>query len=314
MNLEHIKCNLCGRDDVEHLFTRHDYLTNNKTNFNVVRCKHCSLVYVNPRPSVDDIHLFYPEDFVSYQFEELQSSQPSFRERLVAFVTRTSAAQHVEVVRTLVEPTSKPSILDVGCGKGSFLYALKNNFECDAMGIDFDEQSVRYCRERLNINVLHGGIDTLKTLVQTFDLVTMWHFFEHEFDPSHALEKINPCLKQDGVLVIKVPNAESLENTIFGKHSYQYDVPRHLYNYSPTTIGLYLEKAGFEVQSIKFDCFSGGYIGTIQELVFRGRVYKDLKANILLFLALSGILFPIDYLMSKTSKGSIMTVVARKKS
>jgi len=312
MDLEYIECNLCGHDNAESLFEQQDSLTVCPIRFRVVKCKECGLVYINPRPSMQDIHAFYPKNFVSYQFELFDSKRRSLRERLLSLVTKSSAVHRVGVVEKVLKPDANLNSLDLGCGKGSFLYYLRERFQCGVTGIDFDEGSIKYCREVLDIRSVHGDINKLPALGEKFDLITMWHYFEHEFDPLSALFKINNCLKDGQFLILEVPNAESLENNFFKKKSYLYDVPRHLYNFSPATINAYLEKAGFRVQRISFPYFSGGWIGTAQNLLFQGKIYKELKDNIFLFLLLSQIFFPLEYVLSKTNKGSIMTVVAQK--
>lgn len=309
--LEHTICNLCGSDSTELLFEQRDSLTGRDTVFSVVRCRQCSLVYVNPRPSSDDIHLFYPEDFVSYQFEIFDPPR-NLRERLLSFVTRSSAKQKVATVLKLAGINGQMKVLDVGCGKGGFLHELRKSTGCDVAGLDFDAKSAKYCRESLDINVVHGDINSLEKLGSQYDLVTMWHYLEHEYDPLNALRKLNSRLAKDQLLIVEVPNADSLENKIFRSRSYLYDIPRHLYNFSPDTITQLLHKAGFEVQQIQFPYFSGGFIGSVQEVFFDGRIYRNLKGNIFFFLLLSQLLFPVEYLLSKTRKGSIMTILARK--
>src|SRR5438128_1165002 len=122
MNLDYVKCNLCGHDNAERLFEQRDSLTGCATQFPVVKCKDCGLVYVNPRPSVGDMHAFYPKDFVSYQFELFHSKQLSLRERLLSFVTKSTAVHRVDLVRRLLAPDPNLNVLDLGCGRASFLY------------------------------------------------------------------------------------------------------------------------------------------------------------------------------------------------
>jgi hypothetical protein len=182
---------------------------------------------------------------------------------------------------------------------------------CGVLGLDFDRNATDYCNSTLHIDAIHGEVGSLATKNERFDLITMWHYLEHEPDPRAALVTIRECLGRDGHLVVEVPNADSLENALFRSRSYLYDVPRHLYNFCPTTIPRLLNKAGFDVLSVHFRWFTGGWIGTAQSLLAGGRVYRELKGNIFLFLLLSQLIFPFDYLSSKAKKGSIMTVVAK---
>jgi SAM-dependent methyltransferase len=310
--LERVCCNLCGADDAGKLLSSADPLTDGGIDFTLVKCRKCDLVYVNPRPFPEDIHKFYPDDFFSYQMEAMVPEDPSLRQRLVAYLANSSAEQRVGTVTKLLAPTRDFQVLDIGCGKGAFLYALQNKLDCKVAGLDFDEASVDYGRRVLGIEVSQGGSAELEHLGEKFDLVTMWHYLEHDFDPAATLHSVNRILKPGQHLLLEVPNADSMENSVFGKHSYLYDMPRHLYNFSPDTITRYLENAGFAIESIEFPHFSGGWIGSVQGLLFRGKVFRDLESHVYTFFLLSILCLPVDLLFGLLKKGSVMTVLARK--
>src|SRR5439155_738789 len=77
-----------------------------------------------------DMHAFYPKDFVSYQFELFHSKQLSLRERLLSFVTKSTAVHRVDLVRRLLAPDPNLNVLDLGCGRASFLYYLREELKC----------------------------------------------------------------------------------------------------------------------------------------------------------------------------------------
>lgn len=312
MILERTACNLCGYNDAKELFSRYDALTEIPEKFPVVKCQGCGLVYVNPRPAPAEMPHFYTREFISYQFDVTPTQAAHWRERLVSWMTQSSAEMKIKNISSLLKLYQKPHVLDIGCGKGSFLHALKNKFNTNVCGIDFDQESVDYCQHVLGIDVYLGNIATLENLDKNFDVITMWHFLEHEYNPLNTLKSLHRILRSTGRLVIEVPNAESLENRVFGSRSYLYDVPRHLYDFSPDTISQLLVKSGFEVSEIRFSPLSGGWIGSVQSFFLRGRIYKHLNDHILLFLAFIPLLFPIDALANLLGKGSIMTIVARR--
>ena len=312
MNLERVSCNLCGSREAEPLFSQVDTLTGESTPFTVVKCRHCGLQYVNPRPPAIEIARFYPREFVSYQFE-LDAPGSSLRERLVGAITRSAARQRVKMLAQAVKLGPDTRVLDVGCGKGVFLYALKQRFGCDVTGVDFDAEAVRYCRDQLGISAIQGGAAELAALAPGFDIITMWHFLEHEFDPLSVLRTVHRLLADDGTLIVEVPNVDSVENAIFGRRSYLYDLPRHLFHFSPLTLRALLERAGFEVVNFHYTCLAGGWIGSLQNLLAGGSVYRRLEDHVGLFIVLAQLALPFDWLSAKVGRGSIMTVRARKR-
>lgn len=315
INTEYVKCNFCDSDNTELLFKQKDLLLEeNAYEFSIVQCKNCGLVYINPRPTLYEIGKFYPKNFVSYQFELSElDNQSTRREKIISSITKSISLSRIRDVAKHITFNSNTKALDIGCGKGAYLYYLKRIYECKCFGIDFDHDSVEYCKKKLGLNVLQGDITMINEIKEDFDIITMWHFLEHEFSPLSTLLKVASHLKREGLLVIEVPNHESFENKIFKKRSYLYDVPRHLYNFSPLTISSLLKKVNLEVQKISFPQQSGGWLGTAQNILFKGKVYKNMAANAFKLLALGAITLPIDYITSKTHMGSIMRVYAKNK-
>ncbi|MCU0871349.1 MAG: class I SAM-dependent methyltransferase [Pirellulaceae bacterium] len=312
MKLEAVSCNLCGSNDASAAFSQADTLTDEPTRFSVVKCRHCGLQYVNPRPRAADMARFYPQDFVSYQFVLAAPGAP-LRETVVAAITRSSARQRLKVLARATRLGPRTRVLDIGCGKGVFLNVLKEAHGCDVTGVDFDGEAVRYCREQLGIRAIHGGVADLAMLAPEFDVITLWHFLEHEFDPLAALSAAHRLLGERGRLIVEVPNVESAENAVFGRRSYLYDLPRHLYHFSPQTLVALLDRAGFELEHSSFTCLAGGWVGSMQNLLGGGRVYRRLADNVGTFLLLAQIALPFDWLTARLGRGSIMTAVAKKR-
>ena len=59
--MEYVDYNFCKKDNSELLFSVEGILSGKKEKFNLIRCKKCGLVFINPRPSKDEISAFYPQ-------------------------------------------------------------------------------------------------------------------------------------------------------------------------------------------------------------------------------------------------------------
>jgi SAM-dependent methyltransferase len=312
MRQEEVACNLCGSSHRQPLFERADDLTGDPQPHRLVRCRGCGLQYVSPRPAAEEIARFYTPQFVSYQFV-LAGPGASLRDRAVDAITRSAARQRVRLLEATAKLGPDTRVLDLGCGKGVFLHHLRQRHGCDVTGVDFEAEAVRYCRDELGLRAIQGGAADLSQLAPGFDIVTLWHFLEHEFDPLAALQAAHRLLAADGRLVVEVPNADSLENAVFGERSYLYDLPRHLYHFTPATLRALLERAGFEVERQRFTCLAGGWVGSLQNVVGGGRVYRRLREHVGTFMLLAQLALPLDWLSARAGRGSILTVVARKR-
>ncbi len=316
MDVEYTTCNLCGSDDSIVMFQQRDSLQNTiDYEFTVVQCNKCGLVYVNPRPAFRDIGKFYPDNFVSYQLEIYDIETEStliLRQKIISTIVRNATQSRIHAIEKETKLNSNINVLDIGCGKASFLYLMNQKYGCACLGIDFDKKSVEYNKEILGINVLEGDIHTVKIPDTEFDFITMWHFLEHEYDPLATILKATRYLKDDGILVVEVPNQASLENMVFRERSYLYDVPRHLYSFSPETLTELIKKANLDIMKITYPFSAGGWLGTFQNLLSNGKVYANVQKHIFLLIVLGVLSFPFDLISNLVQRGSIMRFYVKK--
>ncbi|GFP43539.1 hypothetical protein HKBW3C_02669 [Candidatus Hakubella thermalkaliphila] len=138
----------------------------------------------------------------------------------------------------------KGRILDVGCGDGKFLLHFKER-GWEAFGVDVSETSYRLARQRLGRNVFNCELKDCHFPDSYFDVVTLNHVLEHMLDPNEQLREVHRILKDDGILLLSLPNINSLQFKISRERWFGLDLPRHLYHYSPQPIGNMLRKNGF---------------------------------------------------------------------
>jgi 2-polyprenyl-3-methyl-5-hydroxy-6-metoxy-1,4-benzoquinol methylase len=137
-------------------------------------------------------------------------------------------------------------ILDIGCGRGYFLLACrKHNYEVE--GIDISVAAAAYVRSTLNIPVHVGPINEITLADRAYDAVTMWHSLEHTTDPHAYIQRARRWLKEDGILVVDVPNHEGYDALKMGSNWSQWDLPFHYFHFTPRSLAVLLEKHGFEI-------------------------------------------------------------------
>lgn len=134
-------------------------------------------------------------------------------------------------------------ILDLGCGNGSFIHWLhKKGFE-SAIGIDISKEQVNQAKELGIKNIFQGDAkEFLKNRNEKYNLIFAKDFLEH-FSKEEILELtdlINNSLKDDGVFIMKTPNAESLFWGRFRHSDFTHDI-----SFTQRSIRQLLKVSGF---------------------------------------------------------------------
>ncbi|MEW6100981.1 MAG: methyltransferase domain-containing protein [Candidatus Omnitrophota bacterium] len=330
METEHIKCNLCGRDDYNLLFKSRDKILSIGPEFNLVRCKNCGFVYVNPRPTPNSLQEFYPAQYFARPFGSIKMT-----EGYKAFLSGVFRNRYAQIQRF----KRKGAALEIGCGDGYFLRFLKDK-GWQAYGIEPSDFAAKYARDELNLTVFKGKLEDFPLPAQPFDMICMFEVFEHIIDPYQALLKIREMLSPDGIIVITVPNFASFLSILFRDNWHILDIPRHLFHFTAKTIAKMLQKSGLRALSIKTNSAINHLsptVGISESLRYwlrshklypsqdkcRARLLLEHKARNLvcgrehvikaIFHRLESILFyPLAYFLDKAGRGENLYIVAGK--
>lgn len=203
--------------------------------FAVVQCHDCGLCFTNPRPSLESIGQFYPSDYAPHQFKERSAKPPRWWRR----ARRGELPWH-----------GQGRLLDFGCGGGGFLADMHAR-GWHVTGVDASEAVAEHLYGERGLNVLYGTLPHPELEPESFDVITMWQSLEHVHAPREVLREAERLLAPGGILYVAVPNIDSLSFRWFGRHWLGLDVPRHLTHFTPWTLPLMLERAGFHVRSVQ---------------------------------------------------------------
>ena len=288
MEVEFARCALCNSDNTKKLFEGKDFLHSLPGRFRVVQCKNCGLVYVNPRPSQEKIKPFYPKEYSAHQRFEAKRSLLRRTKDLLKKWFRIKR-------RAIFIPLKKGKILDIGCGSGKFLSQFKNRgWKC--WGVEPSPAAAQRAK-KLGLDIFAGDLLEANYPENFFDLITLNHVFEHLFNPNEILLEISRILKPDGILRIYLPNIQSLVARIFKSYWFNLDIPRHLYHFSPKTLGKILVKNGFRLKKIKYVSSTAGVLGSLQYLTGgRMGIKINLRKNIFLSLLFKPFVKLVDIL------------------
>nr|WP_262908666.1 class I SAM-dependent methyltransferase [Hymenobacter translucens] len=211
-----------------------------KESFAIAQCVACSFQFTNPRPGVADIGRYYEsEEYVSHNSGAGGVINQAYR------VARFFTMRRKVALLNKLAPR-KGRVLDYGCGTGHFLAASKSN-GWHVAGVEPSARASTEATRRVGQPI---GNDSLAKFEKgTFDAVTLWHVLEHVHTLNETLRELIALLKPDGVLIIAVPNVESLDAQHYRQDWAAYDVPRHLYHFSPKTMTLLLKKHKLAVRA-----------------------------------------------------------------
>ena len=204
----------------------------------IVRCGRCGLQYVNRLPSMRDLEAIYGEVFfaVGRKFADDERSPGMINAR-----ARVDALGSLPDVRW-------ERWLDVGCATGQFLLCASGRVG-SVQGVELSPAAASRAAGR-GLDVSVGDFLGVPVPSNRFDVVSMWDYIEHVPDPMANLRRAMEALKPGGYLALSTGNVDSLLAGITGRYWHLMIPPRHLYFFSPATIGRLLAAAGFELVGI----------------------------------------------------------------
>jgi len=228
--LEDVPCALCGSENRRLVFQAPDErFTAENYKFSVVECMECGLAYLSPRPTPHDIQHFYPAEFFS---------EPDWEKQCNKY------AEELSRIHTL-----SGRLLDIGCRNGGFVrYAREKGFVASGL------ENAACASNPWNVEIFH---DFSLVPTNTFDVVTSWAVFEHLHDPAQYFHEVARILKPGGEFVFLVPNFAS-----YRSRQMQFeDLPRHLYFFTPETVGRFLKSSNLRLEIVEQDnrIYYGGH-------------------------------------------------------
>jgi ubiquinone/menaquinone biosynthesis C-methylase UbiE len=197
----------------------------------VVRCRSCAMVYVNPRINSDLIISGYSDAEDPLFAAQNDNRIKAFRRTLKGVVRRLK-----------LDPKGK-RVLDVGCAGGAFLVAARE-MGFDPHGVEPSRWMSDFGRRTYDLDIKAGILEAGMFPDHSFDVVTLWDVIEHLPDPHDTLTVIHRLLKPDGLLLVNYPDIESIAAKVLGKR-WPFWLSVHLLYYTPATMFKQLERAGF---------------------------------------------------------------------
>jgi len=264
--LHYHSCPVCGATALTTVLTVKDF-TVSQQSFPVLECASCTLRFTQDIPTEEAIGQYYRSaDYISHS----NTSKGIINSLYQAVRKRTMSGK-----RNLVEQFTglkKGSLLDVGSGTGTFVQAMKQEGWV-VTGLEPDEGARNVAMDAYELKL--ESMDAFNQLApSSFDAITLWHVLEHVHALHPYIQQLKKTLKDTGRLFIAVPNYTSADASVYKEFWAAYDVPRHLYHFSPKSMQVLMEKNGLSIEAYRPMWYDSFYISLLSSK------YKNGKANL----------------------------------
>ncbi|MBL7742880.1 MAG: class I SAM-dependent methyltransferase [Chitinophagaceae bacterium] len=289
-------CPVCSSADIKDVLTVKDHSVSGQS-FRIAECADCSLRFTQDVPDAVSISPYYKaEEYISHT-----NTSKGLINRVYKFVRNRTMIRKRRLVQSSTG-LQKGNILDLGSGVGSFVNEMKQH-GWTVTGLEPDADARKVANDLYQLDL--GDTNEFYQLRSaSFDAITMWHVLEHVHDLSAYIQQLRNILKDNGRLLVAVPNYTSFDAKSYGEYWAAYDVPRHLYHFSPRSVQVLMEKHGLRVSEYKPMWYDSFYISLLSSR------YKHSKTNWLIALVI-GIRSNLKALRDVKKCSSVIYIISR---
>lgn len=230
--LETIQCPACLSPEfrIIHTFTP----------FNVVMCKECELVYLNPRVKESAmLDLYHGDEYFhninTSGYADYRSQEQSLRATFRIFLKELQERD-----------MTSGRLLEIGCGYGYFLAEAKKNFS-ELSGLELSAEAGTQAYKLTGADIHIGNINSLPPEWNHFDIIIAINVIKHIYSPVEFLSTLKDKLKKGGRIILATPGIGSFWHKLLGRRWPSFKLPEHVAFYNRKTLTLLIEQAGFRI-------------------------------------------------------------------
>lgn len=233
------------------------------------------LLLTDPVPAKENLNNYYlSENYISHT-----DGKRNFFERIYQGIKRIALRRKVDLL--FKQNNTVGTLLDIGCGTGDFLVEAKKSGWATT-GYEPNEHAFAKAKAK--------GITLVKKLSElethTFDVITLWHVLEHIPNLEEQIVELNRLLKPGGKLIVAVPNYKSYDAVYYKEYWAAFDVPRHLWHFSQSSIPRIFSLFDFTVDELHPMLFDSFYVSLLSEQYKTGKrnwgkaLFVGLRSNV----------------------------------
>ena len=275
--IHYTSCPLCGSTEIEQKLIVTDF-TVSKERFPITICHSCTAMFTQDIPDASSIGPYYKsEEYISHT-----NTSKGLINRLYQSVRKRTIRQKRKLIEN-VTGLKQGALLDLGSGTGVFASAMQK-YGWKVTGLEPDPDARKVASEINGIDLEDTG-RFYELPDHSFDAITLWHVLEHVHDLQGYMGKLKSLLKEKGRLCIAVPNYSSKDAVAYGEYWAAWDVPRHLYHFSPESMKKLVEKHGMRIESYRPMWYDSFYVSMLSSKYKSGKTklfesfFNGLRSN-----------------------------------
>jgi 2-polyprenyl-3-methyl-5-hydroxy-6-metoxy-1,4-benzoquinol methylase len=263
LTIHYNNCPACNSNKIALVLQARDE-TVSKEIFQIWQCHHCHLRFTQDVPNEDNIGKYYKSsEYISHT---------NTSKGLINKLYHTVRHFTLHSKRKLVEKSTgktNGNLLEIGAGTGAFAAVMKKS-GWNVTALEPDETARNIAQKDFGIQL--RSLDDLFSLQPgSFDVITLWHVLEHVHQLHRYLDTFHSLLAKGGTLIIAVPNYTSFDAQAYVQNWAAYDVPRHLYHFSPRSMQQLLKTHYFSLKKQKPMWFDSFYVSLLSEKNLTGK-------------------------------------------
>jgi 2-polyprenyl-3-methyl-5-hydroxy-6-metoxy-1,4-benzoquinol methylase len=254
--MHYTHCPICEQASLKAFLKAKDH-TVSQEEFTIVECNNCGFLFTQDVPDSNEIGKYYQSDnYISHS-----DTRKNLFFKIYNWVRNYTLKQKHSLIHAL--GTSQKTLLDVGSGTGYFPAYMKSQ-GWTVSALEPSDTARAVCEKQHQI--IPKDPSEIYTLPnQSFEVITLWHVLEHVHDLNGYFKRFFELLNPGGYLIIAVPNPESQDAQTFGAEWAAWDVPRHLYHFTPGTMKRLAEKYHFEWKGTQPMWFDSLYVSMLSK-------------------------------------------------
>ena len=259
--IHYTHCPVCHSAHIDPLLTVKDHSVS-KEEFVVWQCRDCTLRFTQDVPDEDSIGPYYESaDYISHS-----NTNQGLLNQLYQNVRKFTLRQKAKLVASHTK--EKGRILDIGAGIGAFLSVMQER-GWEIKGIEPDEGARKKAADLFGI-LLEDPAALAALPKGEYDAITLWHVLEHVHQLHPYIDQLKNLLSPGGKIFVAVPNYTAADSEAYRNYWAAYDVPRHLYHFSPRSIEKLVQQHGLKLAAKKPMWFDAFYISLLSGKYYRG--------------------------------------------